>query len=90
MNWVIASGMSATMPAKITIDDPLPMPDSVISSPNHMMTTVPVVIVTTVSRWNDSPWMSSATTALAPELPPRPCTYEAANHAWTIATRTVP
>ena len=58
--------MSATMPAKMIIDEPLPMPISVISSPNHMMTTVPVVIVTTHSRWNERPWMSSPTTAFAP------------------------
>ena len=33
---------------KISSDMPLPMPRSVISSPSHMMTAVPAVIVTTI------------------------------------------
>ncbi len=38
-----ASGISVTMPAKITSEIPLPMPRSVICSPSHMMKAVPVV-----------------------------------------------
>ena len=35
---------------KIMSDMPLPMPRSVMSSPSHMMTAVPAVIVTTMTR----------------------------------------
>ena len=38
---------------KISSDMPLPTPRSVISSPNHMITAVPAVIVTTSTR-NDA------------------------------------
>ena len=38
----------ATTWVKMRIDMPLPMPRSVISSPNHMMTAVPAVIVMTM------------------------------------------
>ena len=38
-----ASGMPATMPAKMISEMPLPMPRSVICSPSHMMKAVPVV-----------------------------------------------
>ena len=40
----------ATTWVKIMIDMPLPMPRSVISSPSHMITAVPAVIVMTISR----------------------------------------
>ena len=42
------AGKVATTWVKIRIDMPLPMPRSVISSPNHMMTAVPAVIVMTM------------------------------------------
>ncbi len=35
---------------KIRIDMPLPIPRSVMSSPSHMITAVPAVIVTTMTR----------------------------------------
>ena len=41
--------MSATMPAKMMSEMPLPMPRSVICSPSHMMKAVPVVSVSMVS-----------------------------------------
>ena len=40
----------ATTWVKIRIDMPLPMPRSVISSPSHMITAVPAVIVMTMTR----------------------------------------
>ena len=40
----------ATTWVKISIDMPLPMPRSVISSPSHMITAVPAVIVITMTR----------------------------------------
>ena len=58
-NRVSASGIAATMPAKMISDEPLPMPESVISSPSHMMTVVPVVIVSTVSRWKLRPGLAT-------------------------------
>ena len=42
------AGKVATTWVKMRIDMPLPMPRSVISSPNHMMTAVPAVIVMTM------------------------------------------
>ncbi len=43
-------GKRATTWVKIRIDMPLPMPRSVISSPSHMITAVPAVIVITMTR----------------------------------------
>ena len=45
-----AAGKVATTWQKIRIDMPLPTPRSVISSPSHMMTAVPAVIVITMVR----------------------------------------
>ncbi len=45
-----AVGKVATTWVKIRIDMPLPMPRSVISSPSHMITAVPAVIVMTMTR----------------------------------------
>ena len=42
-NWL---GMTAMIEVKMRIDMPLPMPRSVMSSPNHMMIEVPAVITT--------------------------------------------
>ena len=42
------SGSRAAIEVKISSDMPLPMPRSVISSPSHMITPVPAVIVTTM------------------------------------------
>ena len=44
----IAAGSPATMPPKMIIEMPLPMPRSVICSPSHMMKAVPEVSVITV------------------------------------------
>ena len=44
-NWnktLTAAGSPATIPAKIMIEMPLPMPRSVICSPNHIRNIVPV------------------------------------------------
>ena len=43
-------GNCAAIEVKIRIDMPLPTPRSVMSSPSHMMTPVPAVIVMTMSR----------------------------------------
>ena len=55
----------ATTWVKISSDMPLPMPCSVISSPSHMITAVPAVMVTTMTRnvavpslWRRLPWHS--------------------------------
>ncbi len=45
-----AVGKVATTWQKIRIDMPLPTPRSVISSPSHMITAVPAVMVTTMTR----------------------------------------
>ena len=44
-----ATGKVATTWVKIMMDMPLPMPCSVTSSPSHMITAVPAVIVITIS-----------------------------------------
>ena len=43
-----SAGIRAAIEVKIRIDMPLPMPRSVISSPSHMITAVPAVIVMTI------------------------------------------
>ena len=43
-----SAGMRAAMLTNISSDMPLPMPRSVMSSPNHMMIAVPAVIVMTM------------------------------------------
>ena len=40
-----AAGICATMPERISIEMPLPMPRSVICSPSHIRKMVPVVMV---------------------------------------------
>ena len=47
--------MSATMPAKMISEMPLPMPRSVICSPSHMMKAVPVVSEIIVIRRKPQP-----------------------------------
>ncbi len=51
----MASGMRATMPAKMMREMPLPMPRSVICSPIHMMKAVPAERVMTVMMRKDQP-----------------------------------
>ncbi len=48
------AGKVATTWVKISSDMPLPMPRSVISSPSHMITAVPAVIVITMISMVDS------------------------------------
>ena len=51
--WKIAAncaGKPARIEAKISSDMPLPMPRSVMSSPNHITSTVPVVMVRIIVR----------------------------------------
>ena len=46
-------GSRAMMPAKIMSEMPLPMPYSVMSSPSHIMMSVPVVTaMSVVNHWN--------------------------------------
>ena len=48
-------GPRPMMPAKMISDTPLPIPYSVISSPNHINMTVPAVNTRMIcSRWNHS------------------------------------
>ncbi len=61
-----ASGIEATMPAKMMSEMPLPMPRSVICSPSHMMNAVPVVSETMVIRRKAQPGL--ATTSPTPPL----------------------
>ncbi len=48
-------GKPDAIEVKISSDMPLPMPRSVISSPSHMMTPVPAVIVTTMTMMPKMP-----------------------------------
>ena len=52
-NCAKAEGSSATMPAKMISEMPLPMPRSVICSPSHIRNTVPAIKVTIVSEPED-------------------------------------
>ena len=45
---IIAFGIPATILAKISIEIPLPIPNSVIFSPSHIKNTVPTVIIKVV------------------------------------------
>ncbi|MNF87689.1 hypothetical protein D3C84_701620 [compost metagenome] len=47
----IADGRPATMPAKISIEIPLPTPRSVICSPSHIMNIAPATKVVTATKW---------------------------------------
>ena len=50
-----ALGKVAAIWVKISTDMPLPTPRSVMSSPSHMMTLVPAVIVMTMTRMPQMP-----------------------------------
>ena len=58
---VIALGSSATMPAMMMSDVPLPTPRAVICSPSHIRNMVPPTSVATVVRRKNRP--GSSTTA---------------------------
>ena len=51
----IADGSSATMPAKMISEMPLPMPREVICSPSHIRNMVPPVSVITVEMRKNQP-----------------------------------
>jgi len=77
---IIASGILATIPAKIRSDMPFPMPWSDITSPSHMTATAPVVSVT-------------ATSAISIQLPvniPRFLSQPVIPTAWISAKIIVP
>ena len=54
-------GMCVAMPAKMSSDMPLPMPRSVMSSPNHMTSTAPAVMTTTIETRPSTPTPSLRT-----------------------------
>ncbi len=54
----MAPGRPATIPARMIIEIPLPMPRSVICSPSHIRNIVPVVIVTVATNRNGKPVIS--------------------------------
>ncbi len=78
----IAAGSPATMPPKMIIEMPLPMPRSVICSPSHMRNMVPVISVITVVMRNARPGSitSPGCDSSATEMP----------SAWNVASTTVP
>ena len=78
----IAAGRPATMPAKMIIEMPLPMPRSVICSPSHMRNIVPVMSVITVVKRNARPGSITrpGCDSSAIEMP----------SAWKAASTTVP
>ena len=61
-----AAGRFTTIPAKMISDMPLPIPRSVICSPNHMMKQVPVVRVSSTMARNPQP--GSSTSGNPPEM----------------------
>jgi len=76
-----APGSPATMPERMIIEMPLPMPRSVICSPSHMRNMVPVVMVMVAVNRNDQP-----VTSVMPPLASAP----AAAKDCTSASATVP
>ena len=76
-----APGSPATMPERMIIEMPLPMPRSVICSPSHMRNMVPVVMVTVAVSMNGQPC-----TSVMPPLSSAP----AAAKDCTRASATVP
>src|ERR1700724_19893 len=53
-----APGRPATMPERMIMEMPLPIPRSVICSPSHMRNTVPVVMVMVAVTRSGQPWTS--------------------------------
>jgi preprotein translocase subunit SecY len=91
-SWVIPSGMSATMPAKMMSEMPLPMPRSVICSPSHIRNAVPVVRERTVSSRKLQPGSVTTSPPVKPPPPPRPkpSSQVAMKKPWTIDSPMVP
>jgi hypothetical protein len=55
---------------KIRTDMPLPTPRSVMSSPSHMMTPVPaVIVITSVISVSGSPSLLGGSTGVSPHSP---------------------
>ena len=77
-----ALGNPATIPAKIMIEIPLPIPRSVICSPNHIKNIVPLTNVTTAVNLNMKPGSKTkfACDSKAIAIP----------SAWNVAKSTVP
>ncbi len=79
---VTADGRRATIPAKMIREIPLPMPRSVICSPNHMINAVPEVKVITVITRNPQPGFNTKLCPPGPWVPSKPtlimipCTIE--------------
>ena len=66
-----SAGMRAAMLTNISSDMPLPMPRSVISSPNHMITAVPAVIVSTMMARLNTVLSGMIGSSQSPNRPPR-------------------
>ncbi len=83
---MIALGNSATMPAMMISDVPLPTPRAVICSPSHIRNMVPPTSVVTVDMVKNRPGSSTMATP-----PPRagPCRARAIPSAWAVASTTV-
>ncbi len=78
----IAEGKPATIPARMIMEMPLPMPRSVICSPSHIRNTVPVTSV-----------MQAVIRNAVPGLTTRPAwfdNHDAAATDWKLARATVP
>ncbi len=71
-------GIRPTMPAKITSEMPLPMPYSVISSPNHISITVPAVSVTMISTTPNQLRLVSTPWRLKTNVSPHACSRPSA------------
>ena len=77
----MADGRSATIPAKMMSDEPLPMPREVICSPSHIRNIVPPVSVMTVEIRKNRP--GSCT------MLPEPSSPTAIPQDWNKASTTV-
>ena len=81
-----AAGRPATIPAKMIIEMPLPMPRSVICSPSHIRNMVPVTSDTVAV--NTKPTPECTTSAEPPAV--CPCSAIEIPMAWKVARNTVP
>ncbi len=73
-------GRTATIPAKIIIDEPLPMPREVICSPSHIRNSVPPVRVKQVEIRKNGPGCSAR---------PEPCMAAPMPKDWIMPSTTV-
>ena len=70
----MARGSSATMPAKMISEMPLPIPRAVICSPIHISSMVPPVSVTTAVRMKNQEAMPSSRNEASPPAMANDCT----------------